>query len=428
MVTQYRIFIQNDRQQEGNYTVFNVPPEVTSNTTAHWVYTNAWITRTIDVDDNFEIDFNKTCYAWAGTAPSSPGPGVVVQGGTDRHAILGSETDDGSNWPMTVESGAPKFGKEMLDAESGSYEISTDSSFKMRNNKYLIGLGRPNDDGIIVPVATTLASNNAVTAITPIMKFYIAPSSFEAGEIVDYETYSKNAGFVDFSSGSGSHKRTAVVHHNDDGSFKTVYFGDLISVIAPDFGGNDRISQPGHALIQPRPSKSSGAVDTHPAAAVISVATAADSSLVTQVTKMDWPAATAATIVLSGVVLAIGYMVYRGYALRSRRTTTSPDGATTVAELVLGKRDQGPRSDGAADTTKQDDGDKNIGLAPLSAVVSHQSESSEAGSAAAGMAHGHNNTSGGGLFHWRQKVVHADEHAGRGMLQALFKPRSASVH
>jgi hypothetical protein len=59
--------------------------------------------------------------------------------------------------------------------------------------------------------------------ITPITEFYIAESSFQAGVIVDFQSVSKTAAVINFSSGEGLGKFTAIVTHNNNGTFSVKY-------------------------------------------------------------------------------------------------------------------------------------------------------------------------------------------------------------
>jgi hypothetical protein len=63
--------------------------------------------------------------------------------------------------------------------------------------------------------------------ITPKMKFWVSESQQVPGEIVDYNSVSRDGATIDFSSGEGSGKSFARVVHGQDGKFTVTYYSNF---------------------------------------------------------------------------------------------------------------------------------------------------------------------------------------------------------
>jgi len=60
--------------------------------------------------------------------------------------------------------------------------------------------------------------------ISPKMKFFVSESQQVPGEIVDYDSVSRDGAVIDFSSGEGLGKFYARVVHGTDGRFAITYY------------------------------------------------------------------------------------------------------------------------------------------------------------------------------------------------------------
>ena len=68
-----------------------------------------------------------------------------------------------------------------------------------------------------------LAPNGSKVQITPIMKFYIGQYSFKAGAVVDFQTVSSHCASIDFSTGLGLGKYTAIVKQDSMANWNVEY-------------------------------------------------------------------------------------------------------------------------------------------------------------------------------------------------------------
>ncbi|KAF5586993.1 uncharacterized protein FSUBG_11923 [Fusarium subglutinans] len=333
MSTTYTIILQNDHQVPNSYAIFNAPPKVSSSGVDPQVYTNAWMTQYVGVNGNMTVRTSVDFYAWTGTTPSSPAPGVVVQTGTSQLVQLGTTDSPGSTIPMSVVKGTPTFGTPTMTSKPGAYEIDTDSSFATPNRTYMIGLGKVDSFGIVSPVATMLADNNTATTVTPIMKFYVGAFSFQPGTIVNFSTVTLNSGTVDFSSGPGLGMSTAVVRHDQFGKFTTSYYpnaaaaalmrslrdNQLTSFITGGDKKSNEKQQELESLIMLSDSQSDASV------------TAGEWAWLG---KVGWPSNTSVAVVTAGAVFIAGYLAAKGY--RIHRVQVRLADGTIVEQFYFG--------------------------------------------------------------------------------------------
>ncbi|KAI5460509.1 hypothetical protein BGZ63DRAFT_404980 [Mariannaea sp. PMI_226] len=217
----YMISVENDRGANTNYAIFMEPPQF-SGGQQPWM--NVWYTSFVPYHGSFEVRTGLDYYAWVGSVPTSPAPGVVINSGMNMLGRLGTSSVPGSTYEMQVIQGFPTI-QEVTPptATSGSYEIDTGSDFTVPNNTYLVGLAKVNHRGQVAPVASMAPLNNMKIQITPKMKFYIMESQQVPGEIVDYHSVAREGGVIDFTSGEGQGKFFARVIQGNDGRFKVEY-------------------------------------------------------------------------------------------------------------------------------------------------------------------------------------------------------------
>ncbi|KAL7784536.1 hypothetical protein V8C37DRAFT_357296 [Trichoderma ceciliae] len=221
MSTSYTISVENDRGANTNYAVFMDPPEFTG---GQQPWMNVWYTSFVPYHGNFEIQTGVDFYAWVGTVPTAPAPGVVVTSGMSLLAGLGTTSTPGTTFEKRIIQGFPTIEEINSSAIAGAYEVKTGSDFSVPNNTYLVGLAKVNNRGQVAPVASIAPGNNMNVQITPKMKFFISESQQVAGEIVDYSSVSRDGATIDFSSGEGQGKFYARVVQGNDGRFTVTYY------------------------------------------------------------------------------------------------------------------------------------------------------------------------------------------------------------
>jgi hypothetical protein len=333
MSTNYKIIFNNQTGSRGEYAIFSEPPTISS---AKQVYTNAWITQTVNSGGNFTVSTSLDFYAWVGTTPVRLAPHVTISGGTSQLAQLGKVGSPGTAFQMVVEDSQPDLSTPTMLSKPGAFEIDTGHDFPSPNSTYLIGLGKVDSNGIVSPVATAAAVPNMHTNITPIMKFYIGQFSYEPGEIVDFNSVSGDCGVIDFSSGPGLGRTTAVVTQDEYGNFSTIYTSSKAT--------RDVLQAVKYNRLQSYlDGKSSGAANT--AVEILKLEGLLNDLLSTLKTTnanvigsdfdfsfqglVNWPAATSIGLLTSGLTLIVAYLIRNNYGVE-HTTTTNPDGSHTA--------------------------------------------------------------------------------------------------
>ncbi|KAF5855991.1 hypothetical protein ETB97_008110 [Aspergillus alliaceus] len=221
MSNRYTISVENRRGANTNYAVFMEPPQF-SGGQQPWM--NVWYTSFVPFGGNFDIDTGRDFYAWVGTVPTRPAPGVVVYGGMSLLSRLGDPTTPGSTFDLKMIQSFPTITEINPTAAPGAYEIDSGADFNVPNNTYLVGLAKVNNRGQVAPVASMAPLNNMKVQISPKMKFFVSESQQVAGEIVDYSAVSRSGATIDFSSGEGLGKSYARVVQGTDGKFTVEYY------------------------------------------------------------------------------------------------------------------------------------------------------------------------------------------------------------
>ncbi|KAL6695514.1 hypothetical protein J3F84DRAFT_374568 [Trichoderma pleuroticola] len=224
MSTSYTISVENQRGQNTNYAVFMNPPDFTGGQQS-WM--NVWYTSFVPHHGNFEVRTGADFYAWVGTVPTAPSPGVVVNSGMSLLARLGTTGASGSTFDKKIIQSFPTITEISPSAIPSAYEIKTGTDFEVPNNTYLVGLAKVNNRGQVAPVASIAPYNNMNIQITPKMKFFVSESHQVPGEIVDYDAVVRDGATIDFSSGEGQGKFYARVIQNTDGRFAVTYYDNF---------------------------------------------------------------------------------------------------------------------------------------------------------------------------------------------------------
>ncbi|KAM0520694.1 hypothetical protein ACHAPE_003091 [Trichoderma viride] len=220
MSTSYTISIENNRGANTNYATFMDSPEFTGGLQP---FMNVWYTSFVPHGGSFELRTGMDFYAWTGTVPTAPAPGVIVNSGMSLLARLGSDSVPGSTFQKEVIESFPVIEETSPSAVSDAYEIKTGNDFTMPNNTYLVGLAKVNHRGQVAPVASVAPRNDMSIQITPKMKFYVTESQQVPGEIVDHHAVTREGATIDFSSGEGEGKFYARVVQGADGRFTVTY-------------------------------------------------------------------------------------------------------------------------------------------------------------------------------------------------------------
>jgi len=223
-MSSYTISIENNRGANTNYAVFMEPPEFTG---GQQPWMNVWYTSFVPHGGSFEVRTGLDFYAWVGTVPTAPAPGVIVTSGMSLLARPGEGDVPGSTFQNNIIESFPTISEITPSAISGAYEIQTESDFTVPNNTYLVGLAKVNHRGQVAPVASIAPRNNMNIQITPKFKFFISESQQVSGEIVDYQAVAREGAAVDFSSGEGAGKFYARAIQNNDGRFDVTYYDNL---------------------------------------------------------------------------------------------------------------------------------------------------------------------------------------------------------
>ncbi|TFB01842.1 hypothetical protein CCMA1212_006321 [Trichoderma ghanense] len=221
MSTSYTISVENERGENTNYAVFMEPPEFTG---GQQPWMNVWYTSFVPNHGNFEIRTGMDFYAWVGTVPTAPAPGVIVNSGMTLLARLGTDGEPGSTFEKKIIQSFPTINEITPTAVPGAFEIKTGSDFNVPNNTYLLGLAKVNNRGQVSPVASIAPRNNMNVQVIPKMKFFISESQQVPGEIVDYHSVTREGAAVDFSEGEGKGKFFARAVQGSDGRFEVTYY------------------------------------------------------------------------------------------------------------------------------------------------------------------------------------------------------------
>ncbi|KID65504.1 hypothetical protein MBR_09580, partial [Metarhizium brunneum ARSEF 3297] len=109
-------------------------------------------------------------------------------------------------------------------APAGAYTIHTRDDFDVGDTRVLIGLGKKDQHNRSIPVASLNPLPNTRYNMTPILKGVISvDTSSQIGEALSYRAISDLPGVIDFSSGKGQGKFTAVVIFTPKGKFEVDY-------------------------------------------------------------------------------------------------------------------------------------------------------------------------------------------------------------
>ncbi|KAM3070198.1 hypothetical protein ACMFMG_003764 [Clarireedia jacksonii] len=224
MSQNYTISVENERGANTNYAVFMEPPHFTGGSQP-WM--NVWYTVFVPYHGSFEVRTGEDVYAWTGTVPTAPSPGVVVNNGMTLLARLGSSENPGSTFEHKIIQNFNVIEEVSPSSGSNAFTITVGSDFSVPNDTYLIGLAKVNNRGQVAPVASVAPWNNMSVQITPKMKFFISESQQVPGELVDYDSVTRDSATIDFSSGEGVGKFYARVVQQNDGRFAVTYYDSL---------------------------------------------------------------------------------------------------------------------------------------------------------------------------------------------------------
>ncbi|OAR01361.1 hypothetical protein LLEC1_07844 [Akanthomyces lecanii] len=216
----YTIEVQNERGANTNYAMFMDTPQF-SDGQQPWM--NVWYTSFVPSGGTLEVRTGADFYAWTGTVPTSPAPGVVVVSGMSLLSRLGTPSVPGSAFDLKVIESFPTLQELEPTAPAESFQFNTGSDFNMPNNNYLVGLAKVNHRGQVAPVASIAPRPNSKVQITPKMKFFVTESHQVPGEIADHDSVTRDGATIDFTAGPGKAKFFARVVQGPDGRFTVTY-------------------------------------------------------------------------------------------------------------------------------------------------------------------------------------------------------------
>ncbi|KAG8533439.1 uncharacterized protein KY384_002222 [Bacidia gigantensis] len=222
MPTTYTINFNNNSNSDSTYAFFVKSPELSPTPGSY--FSNVWISQFVPNGATFDISTTDQFYAWTGTSPETIAPGVKVKGGDGKPANLATVSENGSDYPMTTESGAAFFKADLEDGKkAGSFAIQTDGSFQNGQN-YLVGLGQLDlNNDQIVPVATAPAQPGFGYTFTPVVKYYVAETVEALGTVVEIDAGNLEPGTIDFTNGPGQGRTTANVTVDHFNHFAVTY-------------------------------------------------------------------------------------------------------------------------------------------------------------------------------------------------------------
>ncbi|TWU74072.1 hypothetical protein ED733_004085 [Metarhizium rileyi] len=221
----YTISVINESSQRQRFVLYQASPFGD----AEDGFGNVWMQVTVNEGgDTQNLKITAEYFAWAGSTETPLQSGVVVSGGKALPATLGRGDPNGSTFQTAVHEQLRQFNVNIQEidptAPAGAYTIHTRDDFDVGDTRVLIGLGKKDQNGRSIPVASLNPLPNTRYNLTPILKGVIAVNtSSSVGEALAYQAISDMPGVIDFSSGKGQGKFVAVVIFTARGKFEVDY-------------------------------------------------------------------------------------------------------------------------------------------------------------------------------------------------------------
>lgn len=217
-MTEYTVQVFNNSGDPKSYVVCMADPIVTA--LPHLVpvpiATPAWIPFNSIASGGWDkVVYTDSIYAFWGTSPIEPAPGVIITSG-------GTVPVDVTQRPTLPFSGSPPVGfgpVQSADSMPGSFAIDTHADFTA-DDKYLFGCAMVGTTSVPTPVAVFPAVPDARFIIRPVTdKLTVAEYQATTGHVIDIPRPPASA-TIDF---SASGHTTAAVTQDEHGIFTVVY-------------------------------------------------------------------------------------------------------------------------------------------------------------------------------------------------------------
>ncbi|KAI8723006.1 hypothetical protein NCS52_00155200 [Fusarium sp. LHS14.1] len=225
MPTTYTVVFANEHGSGSDYVFCNEEPIINNDATAGNVISNAWMGRYVANGSDFtltaQFQFHacKVCEAVElGTNKNDGGKisSISCNDCYDDRLIEVAEYLDAL--AMVPQDGSVTFDKTRTKtAPTGCFTVVQPTGFNASDN-FAFGLAQTDSIGGQAP-----KSINMTTNIQPIIKFFVLKVQQRSSDGVNYQSFSRKPGVVDFTTGDGKGLYTARVVHEKNGDFTVTY-------------------------------------------------------------------------------------------------------------------------------------------------------------------------------------------------------------
>ncbi|KAG4441286.1 hypothetical protein IFR05_003214 [Cadophora sp. M221] len=221
----YTIIVKNQSGQSQKYLLFQAPPQAAAALGKVW--SNVWIQTggTPSPNGKQNIRITEDIFAIAGTTPQALADGVVVtESDFVGPVVLASGTVPGTAPTVGIVGGNPAFDPKPYGTttKANSFGITTKVFDKETFPYVIVGMGKYDATGNVVPCLTWSADPNSKYDITPQSTYYIATGSFTPGDVVDVTKYGAKVS-IEFGTAPAGWT-VATVTQQSDGTYSDVVF------------------------------------------------------------------------------------------------------------------------------------------------------------------------------------------------------------
>ncbi|MCJ1359417.1 MAG: hypothetical protein MMC33_009419 [Icmadophila ericetorum] len=208
------------------YGYFQAPPNVSSPDGQPTTYSNLWFKQKVALNGTGNVQFTASYYAFTGTSPSSPAPGVTISSSMVLSVTLGvagSPGTNGSSINMTVSDGIPSIQAVTATAGPMCFSIHTQAGTFDPSDNFLIGIAQQDPTTSIthiVPVSVFLADPGATYTICPLINIYMSTGTFTQDTMVSIGEQSDTGDCNYNAVGATSN---CEITHADDGTWPVVW-------------------------------------------------------------------------------------------------------------------------------------------------------------------------------------------------------------
>ncbi|KAH6709105.1 hypothetical protein BKA61DRAFT_659085 [Leptodontidium sp. MPI-SDFR-AT-0119] len=219
----YTIIVENQSGQSQQYLLFQAPPEKA--TPLGKVWSNVWVQTggTPSPNGKQNIRITEDIFAIAGTTPKALADGVVV---TESDFVgpvtLATGTTPGTAPTIGIVGGNPAFDPAPYGTTNkpNSFGIAIKPFNKTTYPYVIVGMGKYDATGNVVPCLTWSADPNVKYDITPDSTYYIATGSYTPGDVLDVTEYGAKVAIPFATAPAGW--TVATITHQSDGTYSKV--------------------------------------------------------------------------------------------------------------------------------------------------------------------------------------------------------------